>query len=136
MTLSSFDVCHHHVAYLFLPPHRVVSTKIKFHRNSKGVRNGGGGKHMCRLQRKLRRGPSRRQRGKRVEKFDGWACYPLSSPILRNTIHNEYAIDELINMHDPSRIIDYGNVLRFAPCINNSWSNTPPSTGPGGTARA
>lgn len=27
-------------------------------------------------------------------------------------------------------------MLRFAPCINNSWSNTPPSTGPGGTARA
>ncbi len=91
---------------------------------------------MCHLQRKLRWGRSRRQRSKRDEKFDGWACYPLLLPILRDTIHNEYAIDELINTHDPSRIIDYGNVLRFAPRINNSWSNTPPSTNPGGTARA
>ena len=100
MTLSSFDFCAHHVEYLF-PPRQSVKRKIHFHNKSRGVRKGRV-MHICRLHNKMKWGHSRRQRGKHVEKFDGWACYPLSLPILQDTPHEGNAIDKIINMHDPS----------------------------------
>ena len=134
VALSSLDVYHHHIAHLFSSrpqPRRVL-------RHNVGVQRRKKGKQKCRPRHTIKMGRSARRRQRDVMQFDGWACSPPPLPTLQqDSIHyNEHDINELIESHDPSRIMDYCKVLCFAPHINTSSSNMPPSPGHGGDVRA
>jgi hypothetical protein len=101
ITISSIDICAHHVVYL-VPPRRLVRKKICFRNKSKQAQMVERAMYSCRLHNKMKRRRYRQQRDKSVEKYDGWACYPLSLPTLQDMPHEKKMIEELINTHDPS----------------------------------
>jgi hypothetical protein len=108
ITLSSFDICAHHVRYL-VPPRQPVRKKICSYNRGSSARMRTA-KHCRRLHHKRRGRHCRRQRAKLISRFDGWACYPMSMPSLTCTFQ-EQKIEEFIMMHDPSRIMEYNNVI-------------------------
>jgi hypothetical protein len=116
ITITIIDVCAHYVVYLF-PPHQPVRKKIHFHIKCKW---GQMQKAMynCRLHHRLKQQGYRRKRDKTVDNYDGWASYPLLLTFLQDAPYERNRIEAFINTHDPSRIMDYGNVLRLAPHEN------------------
>ncbi len=90
----------------------------------------------CRLHHRLKQQCYRRKRDKTVDNYDGWASYPLLLTFLRDAPYERNTIEAFINTHDPSRIIDYGNVLHLAPHENCTRPPTGPPSAAIGSLRA